>query len=155
MADEAEILAAEPADAPAIKNCVDAAYRHYVARIGKPPGPMLDDYANVIASRRVFVVRSGATIVGVLVLIETADGILLDNVAVDPRHQGRGLGRRLIDFAEREARSRGYAALDLYTHESMRENVTLYRALGYTETGRREERGYRRVYLRKSLDDSA
>lgn len=149
--DETEILPAEPGDAPAIARCVDAAYRRYVARIGKPPGPMLDDYAEVIARRRVFVVRAGTAIAGVLVLIESEAGILLDNVAVDPQCQGRGLGRRLIAFAEREARALGHAALDLYTHESMHENIALYRALGYVETGRREERGYSRLYLRKEL----
>ena len=38
------VRAANAADVPAIANIVDQAYRHYVARIGRPPGPMLDDY---------------------------------------------------------------------------------------------------------------
>ncbi len=152
---KAEIVAADAGDAPAIARCVDAAYRRYVARIGKSPGPMLDDYADVIARHRVFVVRDGIAVVGVLVLIETPAGILLDNVAVFPEHQGSGLGRRLIAHAEREARALGYAALELYTHECMHENLALYRALGYVETDRREERGYRRVYFRKPLGTTA
>ena len=61
------------------------------------------------------------------------------------------MGRRLIEFAEAEARRQGYAALDLYTHEAMIENIGLYRALGYLETGRRVEHGYPRVYMRKPL----
>lgn len=154
MTVEAEIVAADRGDAAAIARCVEAAYRHYIARIGKPPGPMLDDYADVIATHRVFVVRAAGSIVGVLVLIETPAGILLDNVAVHPQRQGQGLGRRLIAHAEREARALGYAALDLYTHECMHENIALYRALGYAETGRREERGYPRVYMRKLLGNS-
>ena len=32
-------------DAPVVRDVVHAAYAHYIARIGKPPGPMLDDYA--------------------------------------------------------------------------------------------------------------
>ena len=32
-----------------------AAYVHYVERIGKPPGPMLDDYAALIAAGAVHV----------------------------------------------------------------------------------------------------
>lgn len=37
------IRKALPSDAPGMKACVEAAYRHYVPRIGKAPGPMLDD----------------------------------------------------------------------------------------------------------------
>jgi ribosomal protein S18 acetylase RimI-like enzyme len=148
---EAVIRPAEAADAPAVAACVTAAYGMYVARIGKPPGPMLDDYAAVIANHWVFVLTEAGVVVGALVLIRQAGGVLLDNVAVHPDHQGRGLGRRMIDFAEAEARRRGYAALDLYTHEAMTENVAMYRALGYAETGRRIEHGYPRVYMRKPL----
>ena len=148
---DAAIRPAEAANAPAVAACVAAAYEMYVARIGKPPGPMLDDYAAAIANHRVFVLGEAGAVIGALVLIRQAGGLLLDNVAVHPDHQGRGLGRRLIDFAEAEARREGYAALDLYTHEAMTENIAMYRALGYAETGRRVEHGYRRVYMRKPL----
>ncbi len=150
-ATDAAIRPAEAADAPAVAACVTAAYEMYVARIGKPPGPMLDDYAAVIANHWVFVLSEAGAVIGALVLIRQADGLLLDNVAVHPDHQGRGFGRRLIGFAEAEARRRGYQALDLYTHELMTENIGMYRALGYQETGRRVEHGYPRVYMRKRL----
>ena len=44
--EEPQIRVATAADVPAIEEIVNEAYRHYVARIGKPPGPMLDDYAS-------------------------------------------------------------------------------------------------------------
>ena len=40
---EIRIRAATTADVPAIMDIVGHAYRHYVAQIGRPPGPMLDD----------------------------------------------------------------------------------------------------------------
>jgi hypothetical protein len=43
--EEPQIRAATAADVSAIKDIADQAYRHYITRIGKPPGPMLDDYA--------------------------------------------------------------------------------------------------------------
>lgn len=141
-------------DAGSIQHCVEAAYRHYLARIGKLPGPMLDDYGKVIRQHAVHVVDADG-IVGVLVLIDSADGILLDNVAIHPDHQGRGLGRRLIDLAESEAVRRGYKKIDLYTHECMTENIEMYAALGYRETERREEHGYNRVYMQKQLSQQA
>ena len=152
MSDENYVIRpARPADAAAVAACVTAAYAMYVERMGKKPGPMLDDYAKIIGRHRVFVLDRPPGLIGVLVLKRHAGGLLLDNVAVHPDHQGRGLGRRLIAFAEDEARRLGHGALDLYSHESMTENIALYGALGYAETGRRVVGGYARVYMRKNL----
>ena len=90
-------------------------------------------------------------VIGVLVLIERDDTVLLDNIAVHPDWQGRGLGARLLEVAEAEAATLGYPTLELYTHELMHENLALYVARGYAETGRRTEQGYQRVYMSKTL----
>lgn len=119
--------------------------------MGKPPGPMLEDYSEVIRQHQVFVLERQGELTGVVVLIEQAQGILLDNVAVQPRGQGQGYGRQLMEFAENEARNQGFRSIDLYTHECMIENIEMYKKLGYVETDRRTERGYQRVYMRKSL----
>ena len=145
------IRSAEKSDAAKMKTCVEEAYRHYISRMGKPPGPMLDDYEKVIERHMAFVAEDDGDIVGVLVLVRTESGILLDNVAVQPRHQGKGLGRRFLELAESEARRQGYAHIDLYTHECMIENIEIYDSHGYVETERRRERGYNRVYMRKAL----
>lgn len=148
-----EIRPAEVEDAAAITECVAAAYRHYIARIGKPPGPMLDDYTAVIQQHRVFILVDGMRVVGALVTIKQGESLLLDNVAVHPEYQGRGLGRELVALAEEEARRLGYTAVTLYTNERMTENIELYKKLGFTETERKTERGYQRVYMRKSVPD--
>ncbi len=143
------------ADAAAIARCVGAAYSRYIERIGEPPGPMLDDYRQVVRDHRVFVVESGGEIAGAIVLIEMGGTILLDNVAVLPSQQGEGIGRRLMLHAEEEARRLGYAAIDLYTHELMTENAALYARNGYVEVERRIEKGFPRIYMRKSLGQDA
>jgi len=145
-----QIRKATLSDVFEIQLCAEAAYQHYIDRIGKPPGPMLDDYADVIQRHIVFVAET-EKIIGVLVLIPNATGILLDNVAVHPDQQGKGLGKQLIDLAESEAATRGFKKLDLYTHERMHENIELYKKLGYTETERKEVQGYNRVYMEKYL----
>jgi GNAT superfamily N-acetyltransferase len=138
-------------DALGVTACVNSAYRHYVERIGSPPGPMTEDYAKVIRERRVTVAESGGKITGVLVLAVTEEGFLLENVAVDASHRGKGLGRALIEFAEAEARRKGFESMYLYTHEKMTENRALYAKIGYVEFDRRTEKGLTRVYMRKSL----
>lgn len=139
------------ADAPAVHACVHAAYRHYVARIGTLPGPMRDDYAEVIATRDVRLAVAGAEVLGVLVLAEDAEGFLLENIAVAPSMKGRGLGRVLLELAEAEARRRGHDSIYLYTHEKMTENQALYAKIGYAEYDRRFHDGLARVFMRKRL----
>jgi ribosomal protein S18 acetylase RimI-like enzyme len=153
MIDEIRIRAATAADVPAVTEIVDQAYRHYIARIGKPPGPMLDDYATRVAERAVWVLEEGAVIAALIVLKPEPDYLLLDNIAVSTARQGLGLGRRLLAFAETEAFRRGYREIRLYTHQTMVENQRLYASIGYEETGRGIEAGYDRVFMRKQLID--
>lgn len=112
---------------------------------------MLDDYARVIEQYEATVAEQDGEIVGVLVLIETESGMLLDNVAVHPVQQSKGLGRRLIELAESQAQGQGYEQLELYTHQCMTENVEMYKAMGYVETEKKNVRGYDRVYMRKTF----
>lgn len=151
MSDAWSLRAANAADAPAVAACVHAAYRHYVARIGTLPGPMRDDYAEVIATRDVRLAVGGNEVLGVLVLAEDAEGFLLENIAVAPSMKGKGLGRVLLELAEVEARRRGYDAIYLYTHEGMTENQALYSRIGYAEYDRRMDDGLARVFMRKRL----
>ncbi|HUB12069.1 MAG TPA: GNAT family N-acetyltransferase [Acetobacteraceae bacterium] len=146
------IRPAQQQEAEAVRDVVHAAYQHYVARIGKPPGPMLDDYAARIARGEAWVLQDAGRIVGILVLEEQPDRFMLDNIAVRPDCQGCGFGRALMAFAEAEARRRGWHEIVLYTHVMMTENQVLYRRLGYLETGRVAEKGFERVYMRKALD---
>jgi ribosomal protein S18 acetylase RimI-like enzyme len=146
-----EILPARPGDAAAVTACVRAAYAEYVGRIGREPAPMGADYAALIDAGEVWVVRDGDAIAGVLVLRPRPPALLLENVAVAPSHRGRGLGRTLIAFAEQQARTAGLDAVTLYTNARMTENLRLYPALGYVETGRRVEDGFARVYFRKPV----
>ena len=89
-----------------MRDVVHAAYRHYIPRIGKPPGPMLDDYAQRIADGQAWVLEDGGHIVGILVLERDRTGLLLDNIAVLPDVPGQGPRPR----ADRIRRSRGAPA---------------------------------------------
>ena len=143
---------ATASDAEAVALLVDDAYRHYVDRIGGKPGPMQADYARVIATRSVIVASDEGRLVAVLVTNRGADDLVIENVAVHPACQGRGLGRRLLDHAEESAAAIGARSLRLWTHELMSENLALYSRRGYVEYGREPlPDGSQLVLMRKEL----
>jgi ribosomal protein S18 acetylase RimI-like enzyme len=152
---------ATPADLPAVRAVVRAAYARYLDRMDRPPAPMLAGYAAEVESGRLWV--TGDPVAGLIELsitepsvtepsvTEPGGSLHVANVAVHPSAQGTGLGRRLMEFAEQQARQRGLDRLDLYTNEVMTENQAIYARLGYRETARRTEDGYRRIYMEKIL----
>jgi GNAT superfamily N-acetyltransferase len=146
---------ATAADLPAIREVISTAYSRYSDRMDRPPAPVLANYYAAVQAGQVWVL--GEPVAGVLVLDDdhdgAGDGLLVENVAVRPAAQGAGLGRALMEFAERQARARGRRRLALYTNEVMVENLAIYARLGYRETARRTEDGYRRVFMEKLLPD--
>jgi ribosomal protein S18 acetylase RimI-like enzyme len=138
-------------DVPRLTELVRAAYGHYVERLGGPPRPMTDDYADVLRRHSVTVAERGGDVVGLIVLGVDDEGAYVDNVAVDPWHQGSGVGRALLEHAEAVARRRRFDSIYLYTHELMTENRAMYARAGYVEYDRRRHGDAWLVYLRKRL----
>jgi ribosomal protein S18 acetylase RimI-like enzyme len=145
------IRQAQQVDHDAIVACVQSAYTPYITRIGKKPAPMLAQYTSRIERSVVYVLSLAEGIQGVLVMMPQERNMFVENVAVEPRFQGQGLGRVLMSFVEQQTRIKQLEEIRLYTHELMTESLHFYYYLGYEEEERRTEDGYRRVYLRKVL----
>jgi GNAT superfamily N-acetyltransferase len=150
-ADSIVVRPAVPTDAAAVSDLVDAAYRGYVPRIGQRPAPMDADYADLIDAGQVWVAESDTVIHGVLVLLVHSDHLLLENIAVDPGSQGRGVGSLLMQTAEDQARDASVPEVRLYTHQAMTENHGYYERRGFTETHRRVDDGFGRVFYTKRV----
>ncbi|MDZ7729597.1 MAG: GNAT family N-acetyltransferase [Dehalococcoidia bacterium] len=150
-ADRFGIRRLSSADARAVAGIVQEAYAPYAERIGTKPGPMLEDYDEVLRRHPAWGAYEGNALLGVLVVRDDGERFVLDNVAVQPEAQGRGIGKALLAHGEREALSRGYDRVELYTNVAMTKNIALYAALGYVETERRREGGFDRVYMAKEL----
>jgi len=138
-------------EAAALRDLAQRAYAPWIPVVGRRPAPMDDDYPHHVAAGEVFVTEREGAVAAFCVLVAAPDHLLLDNVAVDPERQGEGLGRTMIAFAESEARARGYGELRLFTHERMAANIALYARLGFVETHRAEQAGFRRVFMAKRL----
>lgn len=132
-----------------MREVIAEAYGKYLSRMDRPPAPLLRDHAPAIEAGTLWV--TGDPVTGLISLIPQGGSLLIENVAVSPRAQGSGIGRALMDFAERQARRLKAARLALYTSEVMAENLAIYAHLGYQEVERKAVDGYRRVYLEKPL----
>ena len=123
---------AEPADAAAIRDIVRAAYAKWVPVIGREPLPMRADYDNAVAEHPFDLAVEDGGIVGMIETMLADDHLWIENVCVSPQAQGRGIGRLLLDLAERKAIEAGRAELRLLTNGAFEANVSFYKRHGYT-----------------------
>ena len=126
-----EMRQATTADAGAIRDLTRQAYAKWVPLIGREPKPMTADYDQAVARHRFDLLYVDGTLAALIETIREADHLLVENVAVSPDFQGRGLGRKLMAHAEVLAREQGFGMIRLYTNQRFAENIALYRRLGY------------------------
>lgn len=142
------IREAIPEDSDSLKTCMESAYTEYQDRIGGIRLPPMDvDYLTEIRNYPAWVVESEGNILGGLIMVFKIDQASIANIAVNPRFQGRGIGGALMKFAETKAKEYSYSELHLATHVLLSENISLYRHLGWYETGRDETR----VFMQKDI----
>src|SRR5215469_4514720 len=86
-------------DVARIVEIARAAYIKYVPRMGREPPPMLADFAAEVAAGHVVVIEIARAVGGYLISWPKMEAYFIDNIAVDPAHQGLGLGRQLMEYA--------------------------------------------------------
>ena len=136
-------------DVAAVEEVVRAAYGPWAERMGFRPLPLDADYLSLVADGQVYVTEP--VIDGVLVLSPEPGAIGVDNVAVRPGVQRRGIGGRLMAFALDHAARSGKPSIRLYTHSAMTNNIAWYASLGFVETGREPLPVGERVHMAKDL----
>lgn len=112
--------------------------------------PDLPRLSNDIATGTLFAYRENEQVLGIVVLNETQDpeygdikwgtsendrNLVVHRLAVSPDHQGKGIARKLMDFAENWAREQGYASIRLDTFSQNPRNQKFYTNRGYTDLG--------------------
>lgn len=152
MWDVTQIRPATRQDADAVSAVAKAAFSPYVGRLGDiEPWPMHVDYAEKVGLGHTWVAEDEGRVVGLLVLEPHDDHLLLDVIGVAPGHQGTGLGSRLLEVADQQARRLGLPEVRLYTNVVMTENLAYYPRRGYVETHRDQVGPYHRVFFTKAL----
>ena len=135
---EPQLRPARPDDAPVLRAMERRAGERFrdaglpeVADDDPPPVEVLVAHA---AAGRAWVATVGSDRPAGYVIVDVLDGCAhIDQVTVDPEHQGKGLGRALIDHVEAWARAQGLPALSLTTFRDVPWNGPLYAHLGFVE----------------------
>lgn len=142
------IREAIPEDSDSLKVCMESAYAAYRERMGGARLPPMDaDYLSEINNYPTWVVEAEGIILGGLIMAFENDQASIANIAVDPIFQGQGVGGELMRFAQSKAKECSYSELHLATHVLLKENLSLYRHLGWKETGRDGDR----VFMKKAI----
>jgi GNAT superfamily N-acetyltransferase len=126
-----DLRRAAPPDAPAVLALTRDAYAKWVPLIGREPKPMGADYDRAVREHLVDLLYAEFDLAGLIEMIPAQDHLLIENVAIAPAFQGRGLGRVLLAHAEDVARMLGLAEVRLYTNQMFVENIALYQSVGY------------------------
>jgi len=150
-AEQPTIRRATSADVAAITELTNAAYGKYIPALGRKPQPMTTEYGRVVTEHPIWLLEVEQHLAGVLVLQHEPETLLIYSVAINPADQKRGFGRRLLGWAEQQARQAGYDSLRLYTNALMTDNIALYTRLGYRETHREHYPGGAVVHMTKAL----
>lgn len=141
-------------DADAIRSVTRAAYAKWVPLIGREPVPMTVDYAHALRAHRFDLLHVDGKLAGLIETLRQPDHLWIENVAVLPQHQGRGLGRRLLDHAECLAIEAGLGEMRLLTNQAFAANVELYKRVGYRiDRSEPFAGGGITVYMSKRLGD--
>ena len=143
------------ADATAIRALTWAAYAKWVPLIGREPKPMTADYEEAVRHHRFDLLYAEGELAALIETIWEPGYLLIENLAVAPAFQGRGLGRMLMAHVEQLAVASGLAETRLYTNKLFAENLRFYTRLGYHVDREEAFKGGIVVHMRKRVESLA
>jgi len=126
-----ELRRAGAADAAAVRDLTREAYAKWVPLIGREPKPMTADYTKAVRRHVIDMIYVDGELAGLIEIIPESDHLLIENLAVSPRFQARGLGEHLLEHAEALTVSRGHDVIRLYTNKLFEANIAFYLKRGY------------------------
>jgi len=105
-----------------------------------------DDVRRDLAAHGGAVARLNGVGVGALRFVVEPHHLHVRRVAVDPAYQGRGIGRRLMEWVHAHAAGRGFAEVRLGVRSQLPGNRIFYEKLGYRTLREHRFPGSREVH---------
>jgi ribosomal protein S18 acetylase RimI-like enzyme len=134
QSDALRFRAADLADVEALVRLINTAFRVELPYI---EGHRIDapGVRSYMAKGKFFLAEDSSGLAGCVYVELRDDRGYLGLLGVDPRCQGTGLGRKLMDAAENFLREAGCVAVDLRVISARTPLPAFYRHLGYLESG--------------------
>ena len=131
------VRAAAPDDVPDLVRLINVAFA--IERFFKTGDRTTVEEIRDLARRGEFLLLEGAqgSALGCVYWTRDGDDGYFGMLSIDPAHQGRGFGRRLIDAVESRCRAAGCPRIKIHIVNLREELPPLYRRLGYAESGTR------------------
>ena len=134
-----------PKEAPALLDLMRRAFASHRGRI-VPESSVFRETVEVVARQLEegggFIAVAGSVLVSCVIAEAKEGGAYLGRLAVDPAYRRRGIARRLVAAAEDYAYRRGLDRVELNVRIALPDNIALFAALGYRETGRGTHPGF-------------
>jgi GNAT superfamily N-acetyltransferase len=147
-----QLRRATAADAANVRALTRTAYAKWVPLIGREPIPMTADYDRAVADHIIELWEERGELLALIEVVRETDHLSIENVAVRPDQQGKGLGSKLLDHAERLAVSLGLDEIRLYTNAAFASNLLFYSRRGYHEYQRGSRLpGSVTIFMRKKI----
>lgn len=132
---EVTIRLATPSDTADISRVLLAAFSeirgHYTGEAFDVVTPKPDEIERRFEEGPMWVAELDGEIVGTVSLTTEPEGLYVRSMAVSPRVQGCGIGRRLLDALHAEAEGRGVERIFLYTLPFQQGARAMYEKYGY------------------------
>ncbi|SNX53904.1 GNAT family N-acetyltransferase [Thermoanaerobacterium sp. RBIITD] len=104
---------------------------------------------NDLSNETLYVYEDGGIIKGIIVLNEYQDKeyedmkwefnsgkhLIIHRLCIDPKYQGQGIARLLVDYAEQQGKALGYESIRLDAFVNNERACNLYKKLGYKAVG--------------------
>lgn len=147
---QCDIRRATPADSESVLQLTREAYAKWVPLIGREPLPMTVDYGVAVREHLIDLAERNGELLGLVEMIVNPGWLLIENIAVRPDQQGKGLGDLLLRHAQNAATSLGLHELRLYTNALFAANIAFYAKRGFIEYHRGSiVPGSETVYMRR------
>ena len=98
---------ATAADAHDVRVITRSAYAKWVPLIGREPKPMTANYERAVIDHIIDLCEENGQLLALIEVVPRPDHLLIENIAIRPDRQGLGLGDKLLQHAEDQARALG------------------------------------------------
>ena len=101
---------------------------------------------------KIFLIQEQEEIIGCVALMKIKDRVFeLTKMAITPKHQGRKIGQKLMDFSIKFAEKQNWDELIIYSNRKLENAIYIYQKYGFIEIPIEKNNPYSRADIKMRL----